>query len=302
MRLVTAHQAAPQPPATACPNCGAPFAPARRAFCPECGQETDIQPPTLGGFAQQFGGAYLSTEGALWRTLKLLVTRPGELTLRYLAGQRRHFVLPLRLYLSISVVLLLVTRLLGGFDGAIGLDRPELVAAEQGSLPTLIFNAFAIQVGLRESVFVCDGPPAWLCGQIRQRAAPDTRTLLLKVRRANERIAANAGALMFVLLPAFALCLKVVNLGSGLRYTAHLVFALHLHAFWFVMLALAVLAPWPLEWLAWAVMVVYTLLAGRRVYGGGWLSRLARALALSALYVALLALTVPVAWMLALLA
>ena len=56
----------------------------------------------MGELAQQFGGAYFSTEGALWRTLKLLLTRPGELTVRYLAGQRKHFVLPLRLTLSIS--------------------------------------------------------------------------------------------------------------------------------------------------------------------------------------------------------
>lgn len=299
---MTAPPGALQPPAMACPNCRAPFVPLRRAFCPECGQETDIQPPTLGEFAQQFGGAYLSTEGALWRTLKLLFTRPGELTVRYLAGQRKHFVLPLRLYLSISLVLVLVTRLLGGLDVVRGLDRPEVAAAERGPLPTLVLNVTPVSIGIRESVFVCQGLPAWLCGQIRERAAPDTRTLLFKVRRANERMAANAGALMFVLLPAFALCLKVVNLGSGLRYTAHLVFALHLHAFWFVMLALARLVPSPLEWLAWAAMVVYTLLAGRRVYGGGWATRLARALALSALYMVLLALTVPVAWMLALLA
>ena len=47
-----------------------------------------MRPPTLVEFAQQFGGAYLATEGALWRTLRLLLTRPGELTRRYLAGPR----------------------------------------------------------------------------------------------------------------------------------------------------------------------------------------------------------------------
>jgi len=50
--------------------------------------------------AQQFGGADLSTEGACWHTLKLLLTRPGELTAQYLAGRRKYPVLPLRLCLS----------------------------------------------------------------------------------------------------------------------------------------------------------------------------------------------------------
>ena len=101
-------------PATAesCRNCGAGFGPIRPRFCPACGQETNLKPPTLMEFAQQFGGAYLSTEGALWRTLKLLVGKPGELTRQYLAGRRKHHVLPLRRYLTISVVTLLMLRLL----------------------------------------------------------------------------------------------------------------------------------------------------------------------------------------------
>ena len=80
-----------------CRNCGAPFVPEQRRFCPECGQETRLRAPTLGEFVQQFGGAYFSTEGALWRTLALLLFRPGQLTRHYLAGRRKHYVLPLRL-------------------------------------------------------------------------------------------------------------------------------------------------------------------------------------------------------------
>ncbi|MFY7948847.1 MAG: hypothetical protein ACOVRP_06500, partial [Gemmatimonas sp.] len=62
----------------ACANCGEPFASPPPAFCPACGQESRVRAPTLGEFVQQFGGAYLSTEGALWRTLKLLLFKPGE--------------------------------------------------------------------------------------------------------------------------------------------------------------------------------------------------------------------------------
>jgi hypothetical protein len=35
---------------------------------------------------QQFGGAYFSTEGALWRTLKFQLLKSGELTCQYVAG------------------------------------------------------------------------------------------------------------------------------------------------------------------------------------------------------------------------
>lgn len=59
---------------------------------------------------------------------------------------------------------------------------------------------------------------------------------------------------------------------------------------------LLLLADWlPLTLLAIGIMVVYTLLAERRVYGGRWWARLARGMLLSLYYWGLLAVAVPVA-------
>jgi succinate dehydrogenase hydrophobic anchor subunit len=69
-----------------------------------------------------------------------------------------------------------------------------------------------------------------------------------------------------------------------LRYTEHLVFALHVHAFWFVALLFA-LPDWgPLTALALLAVPVHTLFAMKRVYGGGLGPRLLRACLVSALY------------------
>ena len=285
-----------------CTNCEAPLPHPRPAFCPTCGQETRIGSPTLAEFLQQFGGAYFSTEGALWRTLKLLLLQPGELTRQYLAGRRKHHVLPLRLYLSISLVLLIVVQLAGKVSVVEGLDRPELAAAEKGSLPSAVLNLQGRQIGIRNGVYLCEGLPQLLCQAVRERAATDTRTYLSRLRAANERVVSHFGAVMFVLLPLFAGCLRVVNRRCGMPYTEHVVFALHLHSFWFVVLVLMHL-PWPpLVWIGLATMALYTLRAGRRVYGGSWLQRLLGATALTLMYMALLVLTVPIAWLLALLA
>jgi Protein of unknown function (DUF3667) len=290
-------------PAPHCANCSVAFAGPAPSFCPACGQETRIEPPTMGEFVQQFGGAYFSTEGALWRTLKLLVLKPGELTVQYLAGRRKHYVLPLRLYLTVSLVLFLVVRFSHTVAVVDGVDSDAVRAAERGPLPTLVLNAGPVNLGVRQSAFVCDGLPALLCEQIRVRAAPDARQFLAKVRQANERVVDNFGVVMGVLLPLFALCLKFVNVHQ--RYTAHLVFALHLHAFWSLVLTLMALAASAVpvvRWLGLAWMIVYTLLASRRVYAGDWAPRLLRAVALTAMYMTLLVLTVPLAWLLALLA
>jgi predicted RNA-binding Zn-ribbon protein involved in translation (DUF1610 family) len=265
----------------ACANCGAAFQPERRRFCPECGQETYVRAPKLGEFVQQFGGAYFATEGALWRTFKLLLFKPGELTRQYLAGRRKHYVLPLRLYLTISLVTLLIVRLAGSVDVNV---QPE-VAEEFGKAGKFVSLSIGDgRAGLRDGVFYCENLPDWVCKRLKRRLDIDPKALAGTLEVIKDRFLGNLGSAMFLLLPAFALGLKLVYLGRRLRYTEHLVFALHVHAFWFLALAVAMSG---VEWLVMVFMLavpVYTLLAMKRVYGGRLWPRLLRAGAVSLFY------------------
>ena len=89
---------------------------------------------------------------------------------------------------------------------------------------------------------------------------------------------------MFFILPLFAAGLKLAYLNRGMRYTEHLVFTLHLHAFWFVAL-LFMLGdlPW-LNLAAGLAIPLYTWLAMRRVYRDRWWTLLLRSGLLSLLY------------------
>jgi Protein of unknown function (DUF3667) len=256
-----------------CTNCGAPFVPERRRFCPECGQETHIKPPKLSEFLQQFGGAYLSTEGALWRTLALLLAKPGELTRRYLNGQRKHYVLPLRLYLSISLITLLVLRVMAsGNEEAFKFDL-----SESDTNFAVVSLGEKHKVGMRDGAFFCQGFPPWFCKRLQRRLDLDNRGLRLQAMELSERAISNIGVGMFFMLPIFALSLKIVYWGRRMRYTEHLVFALHVHAFWFLALALLFAnLPW-LSVIAGAAVPIYTLMAMKRVYGGRWWPRWLRA-------------------------
>ena len=273
-----------EPPPAACLNCQQGLASPRPNFCPACGQETNLKPPTLLAFVQQFGGAYLSTEGALWCTLKLLLLQPGELTRQYLAGRRKHYVLPLRLYLTVSLVTLLLVRVLGGVQVDLatvkGFDPKKADA-----IPIVIAGGRA---GMKNGAFYCTDLPAWLCRRLKARVDLDGPAFQREIERFGERFAANLGAAMFVLLPSFALWLKLAYRNRRLRYTEHLVFALHLHAFWFIALAVAMAfalldSVW-LATLAIGAMPVYAMLALRRVYAGRFWPRLLRAAVISALY------------------
>lgn len=268
--------AAPRP----CPNCGVPLVEPQPRFCPDCGQETRIRPPTLIEFAQQFGGAYLSTEGALWRTLRLLLLQPGELTRQYLAGRRKHYVLPLRLYLTISLVTLLLLRTVGG-AAKVELT-PELPAPGlRNGKPNLVIFGSA---GLKDGVFYCDRLPSWVCQRLKRRLDREPAALSEQMALFQDRFIDHLGGAMFVALPSFALWLWLVYYNRRMRYTEHLVFALHVHAFWFFALALTLPDR---NWLSLPALIAipwYTLAAMRRVYGGRRWPRLLRGAVISLLY------------------
>ena len=270
----------------ACANCGEPFASPPPAFCPACGQESRVRAPTLGEFIQQFGGAYFSTEGALWRTLKLLLLKPGELTRQYLAGRRKHYVLPLRLYLTISLVTILLMRLVAGTDAELGL--PADLDLRQGEYALLAIDGDT-GAGLKDGVFYCRGMPAWFCKRLERRLDTDPKGLQREADALSGRFIGNLGGAMFLMVPLFALLQKLVHWNRRLRYTEHLVFALHLHAFWFICLLLTLLPVPGMVTVATVLVPLYALAALKRVYGGRWPWRWLRAAAVSLAYAVALA-------------
>jgi len=106
-----------------CLNCGAPLA---GPYCAQCGQRAHIH-QTMGAFAHDLLHGVLHFEGKVWKTLPLLAWRPGELTRRYIDGQRASFVSPIALFLFCVFLLFAVGGLTGGL--ALGSAHPE--AAKQ---------------------------------------------------------------------------------------------------------------------------------------------------------------------------
>lgn len=98
---------------------------------------------------------------------------------------------------------------------------------------------------------------------------------------------------MFLLLPFFALLLKLVYVRRDWYYSEHLVFALHTHAFAFLVFALVAVLLGFSGGAAWAgtaaqvllvLLPVYFFVAQKRVYGQGWVKTGLKALVLGWLY------------------
>ena len=82
----------------ACLNCGAALG---GDYCSACGQHAHVH-RTLSAFFHDLIHGVFHFEGKTWRTLPMLAWRPGELTRRYIEGERASFVSPMALSCSPS--------------------------------------------------------------------------------------------------------------------------------------------------------------------------------------------------------
>ena len=71
---------------------------------------------------------------------------------------------------------------------------------------------------------------------LKRRIALEPQALQREAAAYGDRFIGNLGGTLFVLLPAFALWMKLAYLNRRMRYTEHLVFALHVHSVWFLLL------------------------------------------------------------------
>ena len=94
---------------TACLNCGAEL---DGPYCRMCGQRGHVH-KTLGAFLHDLIHGVFHFEGKVWHTLPLLALRPGELTRRYIAGERARFVSPMALFLFAVFLMFAVFQLVG---------------------------------------------------------------------------------------------------------------------------------------------------------------------------------------------
>lgn len=99
---------------TRCLNCGTFLT---GAHCHQCGQAAHVH-RNIGAFWHDFLHSVLHFEGKAWRTLPVLAWRPGELTRRYIEGERAQFVSPLALFLFTVFLTFAVFNWVGIGDNA----------------------------------------------------------------------------------------------------------------------------------------------------------------------------------------
>jgi hypothetical protein len=89
---------------TDCLNCGAAL---HGQFCAACGQRAVPPDPSVAELAGDAWREQSGYDGRIAATVRGLL-RPGYLTREYLAGRRKRYLSPVRLYLIVSVMYFVV--------------------------------------------------------------------------------------------------------------------------------------------------------------------------------------------------
>ncbi|MEG3181522.1 DUF3667 domain-containing protein [Sphingomonas sp. LT1P40] len=92
-----------------CLNCGTTLA---GPYCHRCGQTAHVH-RTIGAIGHEILHGVVHFEGKLWNTLPLLFLRPGELTRRYIHGERAYFVSPMAMFLFSVFTMFAVLQIMG---------------------------------------------------------------------------------------------------------------------------------------------------------------------------------------------
>lgn len=284
--------ALPEASMTAPPRCKNCDAVLLGRYCVNCSQAADVHVPSTRELVHEFLEGLTHSDSRLWRTLTLLWFRPGKLTREFVAGRRAAYLPPFRLYLILSIVFFLIASVTD--------VRVEVIRFDDATKPAAAGSA----------------PRFTSCRDINSLDFTTHAEWKQRIQHACEAIVRDNGnnlvhvaiatmsKAMFIFLPLIAFLHMLLYWRPRYRYAEHLLFFIHLHAFYFSVAIVMICAinaahAWPqlagasdiLETLLGWCMAIYTLIAMRRVFGRSWAGTLFKAVLLFFVYSIVFALT-----------
>lgn len=273
------------PAAPRCKNCGTALA---DRFCSNCSQAADVHVPSTLELMHDMMEGLTHSDSRLWRTLKYLWYSPGRLTQEFVAGRRLAYLPPFRLYLVLSVIFFLLASSLHPRGQMVRFDPAADTPSKITSCDDIKFEGLAQHPDWNQRIrHAC------------QEVVRDNGNSLMHVALGTMSKA------MFIFLPLVAFLNMLMYWRPRYRYAEHLLFFVHLHAFYFsaailVLLATDAAQAWPrlqgaADWLGtllgwWATF--YTVTAVRRVFSQSWTRAFFKTFALSIVYLGVFAVTV----------
>ena len=195
--------------ASACVSCGAEL---RGRYCSECGEQRFVRHAlTLRHFVEHAFEAVTHVDGTIFRTLRSLIIRPGELTADYVAGRRKIWLAPVQLFLILNVVYF-VAHALHGWN--------TLTTDLRTHMRGTYHREFAVQM-------------------VDRKLSSKSLTLDQYRRTFDAKAGIQAKSLVVLMVPLFAGCVALLQVTRRRFAVQHFVFALHFFSFFLLYLTVA---------------------------------------------------------------
>jgi hypothetical protein len=249
-----------------CKNCDNTFT---GHFCNNCGQSAkDFDRPVSVLIVDAMSNMW-AFDTRLWKTLKSIMLKPGEMALDYIEGKRVRYMPPFRLYLFISFIFFLLLKISADSDTNIKLisieDKADKAKKEQ-----------VVEINPEYA----DLPAIQSQMNLGSKSGKGSRNFE-EVKQNKElyisRFFTYLSWALIVMMPLYAMLLWFLFRKNQKHYLAHFIFSLNQHAFLFVIFSVLIIISliFPQKqtmYEAWLLLAfpVYLIAGGRKLYKAKW--------------------------------
>ncbi|MGB6036605.1 MAG: DUF3667 domain-containing protein [Cryomorphaceae bacterium] len=266
-----------------CLNCGTKLS-ATDQFCSQCGQRTRGAKVPLRDFVGDFFQDYFTVDSKFFKSIFLLMIRPGRLTKEFNEGRRKSYIAPFRMYLFTSFIYFFLLSISVnndaenmGFatrnvenqkalilDSLLSAERDTLLVSDVQSLVDSMQSDDQVDsfISVEADDFEGGGIEEFMYEQV-EKANDDPKSFIRSLFRV-------ASISLFFLMPIFALVLWGFHFRRNSFYVQHLVNALHIHTFGFALLSIYLLISFWIEAETFSIipllLLIYFIWSLRVVY------------------------------------
>jgi len=239
-----------------CLNCGAQL---QGKYCHNCGQENLEIKESFGHMLNHAVSDYFHFDHQFFHTLKPLLFKPGKLTTEYMSGRRAQYLHPVKMYIFISLVYFLLIfksnhevininnkqsfnqetskntvdthKALTKKTSSVAIPKAPVVINDESDDTHITYASY---VASQEKLPASKRDSFWENFYRKKKYVYRDEYGKNWEEHFIEDIRHNMPKMMFILLPLFALILKVAFWKNHKYYVEHLIYAIHLHCFYFL--------------------------------------------------------------------
>ena len=229
-----------------CLNCGNE---ATGDFCSFCGQSTKNYNLSFKQLIHDFLNDYFTFDTKFFRSVFLLIFKPGYLTNQNIAGKRVSYISPMKMYLFISIFSFFLLSISDYKYEIVKIemddkpDKEDVTSVETDSLRDEFDQSDSLStLNIKMDSVKTDSISTQKKSGLKKRLYQKARKAEKNQIELADFILNNISKIMFFILPVFALLLKLIYYRSKILYIKHLIFSLHFHSFIFLLQSLMILS------------------------------------------------------------